>query len=156
MASRDKEASQFVETFMSEFHGRFGIFPRVSFSFQSPKYLMSLKELEEVVNELIKNDPIIRLPGCTVRSKNRQRELVIYRQCTFKIACEMEYGPSNIGMYFGKDHATVIYSRDTIYNLVGTGDKKVITTLSKIENELQKRIGTNGDVQPDDKGGINA
>lgn len=152
---RNKEASEVVKTFIAEFHARFGIFPRVNYSFDPTKFRMTLKELEDTVNSLIKKDESISVPGATLRIKKRQRELVIYRQCTFKLALDMGYGPSPISRHFGWDHSTVLYSGRNVKNLVSTKDKKLISILSKIENELQERFGTNGTIQPDDKSTVN-
>lgn len=151
-AKRDREAAEAVKTFIQEFHAKFGILPRVNYSFDLTKFKVTLAELEDAVNYLISKDPSIVIEGATVRTKKRLREIVVYRQAMFKIANEIGYGPTPISTYFGWNHATVIYSCKNVSNLIQSNDKKLVATLSKIENELEKRFGIRRDVQSDSKG----
>lgn len=143
---QSEEAIEFTRTFVKEFQAKFGILPRVHYSFDVRELKVTLEDLEKTVNHLIKKNPFISIQGATIRTKTRKRELVVYRQCIFKIACDVGYGPTSIANYFGWDHATVIYSCKSVRNLVSSNDKKLKTTLTTIENELQERFGDDGNV----------
>jgi chromosomal replication initiation ATPase DnaA len=145
------EAAEFARNFIKEFQSKFGILPRVNYSFDVKQLKISLSDLEEVINHLISKDPSIDIKGASIRTKTRLRELVMYRQCAFKIACEVGYGPSSIANYFGWDHATVIYACKTVRNLVASNDKKLTTTLTNIEDELEERFRVDGSIQPNSK-----
>jgi chromosomal replication initiation ATPase DnaA len=152
---KDKEAELHVKHFIKAFHEKFGIIPRVTYSFEKHTHNISINELEEAVNGLIHTDLNIDFPA-TIRTKNRKRELVLYRQCAFKIAIDLGYGCSLIGSYFGWDHATVIHSCKIIKELTNTRDSLAIKTLTKIENELEKRYGVNGILPSDSEAAIDA
>jgi hypothetical protein len=81
--------------------------------------------------------------GTTVpalKSPSRKRELVAVRQAL--MAIYLEYSSKSlkaIGDYFGgRDHTTVIHSKDTLKDLIDTGDPLATTTYSKIFQLVEK------------------
>ena len=141
---KNKSALTMIKNFNQSFYAKFGVFPRVIYSFDPAKIKITLEELKETVNDLISKDISVDIPKATLDMRSRKRGLVIYRQCTFKLARDMGYGLEHIGEYFnGYNHSTVIYAQNNIDMMVNNGDKSVIHTLTKIEDELEKRFGTN-------------
>ena len=57
-----------------------------------------------------------------VNMKTRERKIVLYRQmCHYLAAKNTKMSLAQIGLYFGgKDHATVLYSINTIESLINT------------------------------------
>lgn len=80
------------------------------------------------------------IPLCLVRKKTRKREVVECRQVICYL-CRIYTSSSlrSIGLYVGgKDHTTVIHSRDNIKDLIDTNNpvKDKIDTITKsLENE---------------------
>lgn len=150
-----EDAAEFVKKFSDEFYNTFGVYPIVNYSFDNLPYLISLNQLIEVLNDLILEDEEIS-NKLTVKNRTRKREIVMYRQCGFVVATRMNYGPSRIAEAFGFDHATVIHANRVINELIETRDKHTLIILNRIQNELKKRFGTDGNVQPHDRSGTNS
>ena len=147
------EISAFIEDFKKEFRSRFDIDPRVLWSynkdFSPPK--LTLTELEKITNTFVE-DPIF---ADGVKSKTRRKEIVILRQCMFKIARESGYTLTSIGSYFDFDHATILYSVTHVNNLLKTKDKLTISTLTNLQDAIDTYFRNIGDVQHDVEKGCN-
>ena len=63
------------------------------------------------------------------------------------IAHELGYGPTAISKHIGFGHATVIYSKKTIQNLLDCEDQLVTNLYHNIIYEYKKRYSDDGDVQ---------
>ena len=152
---KTREASEMVNDFISNFRAKFGVSARVSYSFTPIKYNITLQQLIKIIDILINEDIYIK-SKVSVKTKTRKREIVLYRQCAFRIAVELGYGPSITAEAFGFDHATIIHSNKVIQSLIDTRNKQAINILNNIENELKTRYGIVGNVQLNDEGGDNA
>lgn len=152
----EDEADQFIQDFSDKFYGKFGVYPRVTYSLKKGLVQLSLKDLEDIANHCIHVDLDVDIVGATIKTRTRQRTLVIYRQCIFKMARDIGYGLARIGHHFGYDHATVLYANKNINNLINCKDKQVIRVLTKIQDELEKRHRNDGDVQPDNQGRLDS
>lgn len=73
-----------------------------------------------------------------LRSKSRKRERVVARQLICYYAYNMRLATlNNIGLNLGgRDHTTVIHSKETIQNLIDTKDASIVQLIGKIENEI--------------------
>jgi chromosomal replication initiation ATPase DnaA len=144
----------FIEDFKREFRDKFDIDPKVLWSYnkeqQPPK--IDLRILEQAANSLLEDD--IFVDG--IKSKSRRKEVVMLRQCMFKIARESGYTLTSIGSYFDYDHATILYSVTHVNNLLKTKDKLTIVTLHKLQDVLEKQFRNDGDVQHDVEEGSNS
>jgi len=140
----EKEVETFINEFSDKFYGKFGIRPMVTYSSKVNLIGTNLIDLENVANYCIYRDLDIDITGASIKTRTRQRTLVIYRQCIFKMARDLGYGLARIGHHFGYDHATVLYATRNITNLVTCKDKQVIKILNKLQNELEKRYRNDG------------
>ncbi len=147
----EAEADQFIQEFSDRFYGKFGTYPRVTYSLTRDSKRLGLKDLEDVANHCIHTDLEVDITKATIKTRTRQRVLVIYRQCIFKMARDMGYGLAKIGGHFGYDHATVLYANRNITDLISSKDKQVLRVLTKLQDELEKRHRNDGDVQRDNQ-----
>jgi hypothetical protein len=138
-----------IEVFKDNFYNEYGITPFISYMIDK-NYIdnaVTLNELKDIANEL--------LPG-VMESKNRKKEYVVIRQIIFKIAAESGHSIMKIGKYFNKHHATVIYSKRNINNLIEIKDLIALKHFSNINYEIKKRRKPKGNIQPDYNTAINA
>lgn len=145
---RKKLIQNTIDKFVTKFYHHFGTIPQVivpEYTYRIPKTL-NLVQLESIANEIL-NNPLRYPQG--VRTRSRKRELVLVRQCMFKIARENGCGFASIGNHFGYDHATVIYSKTTIDTLVSGKNQEAINVLNKFKYVIQKSYGVDGNVQLD-------
>lgn len=82
-------------------------------------------------------DPVL------LRSRTRQKDIVVARQLFFTLLKTDDYGSlTTIGKLLGRDHATVLHSIKTIYNYIEVYDKKYypkikqVTDIYKLSNKL--------------------
>lgn len=150
---RDEQAAEFANSFSKEFFLKFGIVPSVFYTFKKMRYKVNLEGIVNTVEDVLKDDPEY-VPGHSIKSKLRKRYLVLHRQCAFRVALQAGYGPSIIGSAFNHNHATVIHGNKIIQQLLDSRDRQTAYILRTIENELEKRYGTEGDVQPHNGSGI--
>lgn len=133
------EAKQLTQEFINEFEAKYGIKPYVYYPENLKIPRTPLEYLEYAVNAVLfelDTDP----KG--IRNKTRDGVVLMHRQIAFYLSIKMGYSLSLIGRYFGWNHATVIHSRKVVDNYIHTKNKKFIVIYNKIENELQKRYGT--------------
>jgi len=152
----EKEIEAFITEFSDLFYGKFGMYPSVTYASKANLIKVTLKDIEDIANYLLSLDLDVTIPKATIKTRTRHRILVIYRQCVFKMARDLGYGFSRIGIHFGYDHATVLYANKNIKNLIATRDKQVIRVLTKLEDELKKRIGSDGIFSSDSETKIDA
>ena len=108
---------------------------------------VDIKLLEDITNDICERLYPEKYPQ-GIRQKIRDRELVVLRQCFFKIALNMGYSLSNIGLYLGFNHATVIHGNKVITSLIDTANSQVVFNYNLILNELKERSRANADIQP--------
>ena len=87
------------------------------------------------INELIKcadtvTDPILFPDG--IKTKRRNRYLVVRRQVVCVIARKMRYTCESIADELGIDHATVIHAGHVVDALIKTGDQQMIDAYNDI------------------------
>lgn len=145
---RELQVKEFINSFCQEFQVKFGITPSVYYSFQKSRYKITLEQLIDVANDVLRHDPEY-VEGHTIQTKSRMRYLVLYRQCVFRLGFEAGYGSTIIGLSCNHSHATVIHGARIFQELLETKDKQTISILKCIEYELEKRYGFEGNVQPD-------
>lgn len=158
--SVEKEVRDMVLLFKKEFFEKFGVYPDVYYNLladeSESRKLVSLKSLEELVNETYDT----MFPGhCHnggIRTKHRKREIVLFRQIFFVIGLDLGFGPSYLGCFLNFDHATVIHSRKAIKNLLDSNDKDTITYYTSVKNAFKKRFSYDGNVLQNSGSGLDA
>jgi hypothetical protein len=134
----NEEAQADIEAFAKIFYKKYNLYPTVSFYIDRGKIeSLPIYFIENTVNAILLN--ITSDLKITIKTKRRFKMLNMYRQCTFKIMCDMGYTLYAIGKYFGFNHATVLHARDTVSDYIKLNDTEIIITLNHINNELQKR-----------------
>lgn len=107
----------------------------------------ALKEHTKDTVEQIDSDKIIstvseyfHIPSSDIIGKKKNKEIVEARMVAVYLICEMLNLPLvTIGQIFGgRDHTTIMYSRDKISNMIST-DKDMKTTIEDIKSSLKCR-----------------
>jgi len=77
------------------------------------------------------------ISSALIKSKSRKREIVIPRQIAmYFMWLKNIYSYKEIGIYFNRDHSTVVYSKDTVKDLMDM-DKKYNRKIIEIERLLE-------------------
>lgn len=156
----DSEAAdKMIREFSQKFFERFDIYPAVIYT-NNKIYTVKtgLLPLEQLVNELLIEriiaDPDLfdKLKDRGIKTRIRNRTVVIYRQIFVKVAHDLGYGPSVIANHLGFDHATAIHSTKTINNLLDIKDPQIVLIYTQISNAYKKRFSNDGDVQSHGEG----
>jgi chromosomal replication initiation ATPase DnaA len=132
-----KEAEETIDLFKKKFYGKYGVWPIVTFAIAEPKLKVnSFAEAEDIVNTIMN-----KREGHThkIRDRVRMRSVVEYRQVLFKILSDLGYTFTSIADHFGYDHATVIYSKNSIEKLLETKNYRIINIVTILENELKEQ-----------------
>lgn len=132
-----KEAEESIELFKKKFYSKYGAWPIVTFAISEPKLKVnSFAEAEDIVNNIMH-----KREGHThcIRDRIRIRSVVEYRQVLFKILSDLGYSCTSIAAHFGYDHATVIYSRRSIEQLLDAKNYRIINIVTLLENELKEQ-----------------
>ena len=97
---------------------------------------VSIESITKIVSDHLK------VPVSSILGKARQRNIVQARQLSMYFSKKMAMKPLTvIGQAFGgKDHSTVIYSCDTVENLMET-DKLFQDLVNKLEKIISKSLG---------------
>lgn len=146
---RKKTGIEAIRDFKAYFLKEFGLELIVIIS--SPKnkhFKVDLVVLEEITNKILHD----MFPGKYpegIKKKIRKREIVSLRFCFFKVALEMGYSLTSIGLYLGFDHATVLHGNRTATNLMDTMNSQIILNYNLILNGLKERSRDDADVQSD-------
>lgn len=139
-----------IDEFIGDFYVRFNILLSIKCPTGEERVMLPLREYELLVEDVISKDP--NFPEDLVvkgilRNRSRKRDLVTYRQCAFKIAFDMGYGPSAIATHFHWDHATMIHAKRTIRDLLDARNKEIIKIHQGINDALEERLGIEGNVK---------
>lgn len=138
-------ATEEVLRFSKEFYLRFGVYPTVLYSLNKDKpRAVTLPELEEIVNNMMEKDIG---PEYKVKTKTRLRDVVSYRQLTFKILYDMGYTITAISKYFGFNHATILYSKSHADDFLQLNDSKFLNIYNSIIYEINQKNGIDDLIQ---------
>lgn len=139
-----KEANDDINKFCIEFYKKYNLFPFISFrTIQDKRETLSMSYVEFIVNQLLQQETLDA--SLNVKLKRRYKLLIAYRQCMFKILYEMGYSLSNIGRFFGFDHASVLHSKNEILKYLDLKDNLIVRINSEIINELENQKSRNVD-----------
>lgn len=143
----EEEIEEYVLSFKREFRKKFGTVPRVTYHLLdfSPLPVRSLKDIEKVADQLIISDKDMR-KGTNIKTKRRHRNLILLRQCVFKIAKKEGYTVKSIGLHFGFTHGTVIHGCKTVDRLISVHDYQMMTVFNTLQNAIKNKYGHDGDV----------
>lgn len=150
----DKEINKFVKEFKHKFYTNFGFVPQVYYDRDQDIPVIGPYELADLGQEIIDKDPELGPYKLNIRDRSRKRELVIFRQCCYKIARVQGFSLKSIGQAFGRDHATVLYGTNVISTLLEVNDYEVVKIYSNIKHEIKKKYGFDGDVEPHNREGL--
>lgn len=114
MTPDETEAKEFTDKFISEFINKFGTIPKVFYNFKTLKKAIDLRNLERAVNNYFKETYPMYYTDAGIRRKNRKGKLILMRQLFYKLSHEMGYNKTEIGIFLGFDHATVIHGINCI------------------------------------------
>ena len=146
-------ANYMIRKFKDEYESMFGIRPRVIVNENiGPKpMVVTMSTLETLCSKhLIESNADWPCPE-GIRTKGRHAKLALYRQMFYKLAADFGYGPSEVGHYLGFHHATALYGRRHIEELLDVKDPDVTKTYCLLMYELKERHGAARDVQSDDE-----
>lgn len=144
-----KSAKRDVDLFKEWFNKKYGVNPRIIYTFPSKRPLHSLRELIDIINQIIKNNPYEYDAECgDIEIPSREEMIVLYRHLYFYIAHNWGYKLIDIGrgLRKTKHHATVLHGIRRIEEQIEIGDKKVITKLNLVLHAIEEKLGTDGNV----------
>lgn len=98
---------------------------------------IALKELIQVVDQDLKRSYPQRYPN-GLKTKNRDKGIVIKRQYLFKIGRDMGLSYEQIGAEFEMNHATVVYGVRTINNMLEVGNSEVRKIVMEVESLIKQ------------------
>lgn len=150
----EKEILKFIKEFKHKFYTNFGFVPQVYYDKDHDIPVIGPYELADLGQEIIDNDPELSQYKFKIRDRSRKRELVIFRQCCYKISRVQGFSLTSIGQAFGRDHATVMYGIKVIETLLDVNDFEVVKIYSNIKHEIKKKYGFDGDVEPHNRKGL--
>lgn len=81
---------------------------------------------------------VFNVPASKLRSKNRHREVALGRQVGMTIAYEAGLTCREIGDYFNKNHSTIFYARETVYNLAANGTPRERSQIKAVLDRFSK------------------
>jgi len=154
---RKTDAAIYVKRFIAVFHKKFGVVPSVMYSLDEEENipLISLNDLEKTVDSLISKDVLLKdIVNISVKSRSRKKRVMIFRQCTFKVATLMGYTYTAIGRHFEYDHSSIIYSCNTITGLLESGYSDILTIYTLIKDEIKEKFGDDGSLQSNTEGEV--
>lgn len=107
-----------------------------------PRVIIGNQYFNEWVEKLfqaIKNST--GYPVHEIRSRSRERGLVIVRQCAYKLIYESHFKPSykQVGRFFHRDHSTIIHGINTVNNDLKNIDE-VRNTMNLIKQALNNNL----------------
>ena len=147
MKETEKQIELFIEKFKESFHRNFGTVPHVFYDKTKEIPVISLSKLLTLMQDIVDNDPILSSLNIKIKSKSRKREVVLYRQCCFKIARLQGFTLDTIGKTFAVNHSTVLYGIRCIDNLLEVNDYDALHIYTKIKHEIKKKYGYDGNVE---------
>lgn len=150
---QETEINIYIEQFKKEFHKKFGIIPTVGCRYVKPTAI-TLERMEILTNKVLRTMAIANKCSHGIRTKVRFKELIILRQCMFKIVRDMGYSSVHIAEFYGFNHATVLYSCNVINNMTQTKDELLIPILNKLKNVIEEEYGYDGDVSDHNRSGL--
>jgi len=113
----------------------------------------SRKDINELIitfNELIElNKSYFKCENPRLELKNRERELILYRQIYYYIAFKWGYTKSKIGALLNQDHTTVVHGINQLRNKIEIKDKLITNKFNYIYNVISTKFGVDGDVSYD-------
>lgn len=147
-----EELGNLITKFVKDFYDLTGVNPIISYpNSEKEENKVNLWDLETLVNDVFyKHFPDL-YDSKGIRSRNRKRIRVTFRQIYMKMAVqEYYYSLSRTANHLGFDHATVIHAKRTINNLLQTNDKDTVLIYNLIKNAEKERFRNDGDVQQND------
>lgn len=153
MTEYDKKVMMYeeIEDFKKKFFNKFEVKLNIGYPIEPIAYRENFKFLENLGNQLLKEKGIFNRYPEGIKTKNRERPLVLVRSCIYKVASEMGYGCTEIGRHFGFDHATVIHGVALIGDLSDTNDAEVLKLLTTIKNECKNKHRNDPDIKSDNQ-----
>lgn len=147
--SKQEEINKFIDAFILECKERFDIVPLITIQYKLDKSIRSipLSEIIRIVNNKLFVDNPKYFP-LGIKTKGRDKVLVLYRYIYFVIARNLKYGLKEIAESVDKDHATVLHGIKQIKNLLETGLYADVTDpYNDCTKEINERIFGPGSVQ---------
>lgn len=145
-----RRANIIVRRFQEDFYKIFGAYPVVTYHLSSePLPRLDLFVLEDLINLVYQTNHPKLYTSKGIRTRVRKRDIVIYRQVFFYLAQALGHGPKHASQHLGFNHATAIYSRENIKNLLDAGDTEVTRIFNNVIYEYKKRFSNDGAIQQD-------
>lgn len=127
-----------VTTFITDFYSRFGTAPKVIVNYEKNVPILSLGELETIINMQLEEDypEIFKkiTEGKGIRFKTRKNRVVIFRNIFFTLSNEYGHPLTTTGDHLGYNHCSVHYGKSAVKNSDDLWQK---TLIEKIETRIQ-------------------
>jgi hypothetical protein len=108
---------------------------------------MALVDLLKIANACLFNAEQYKVYPDGIKTKTRERIVVIHRYCFIHIARRMHYRNTSIMKFLEWDHATGIHAEKTVKSLLESKDYELATALDCMYGEIKRQSGNDGDVQ---------
>lgn len=155
----DVGMNKFVNQFKNLFKSYYGKEYKLKMTIHKkpvPVIPPTLGEIETCVNTILWKNPGLSIPE-GIKTKTRNRVVVLHRQCFFYIGACMGYSEWKMGDFLGKfNHSTVNHSKCTIQDFLEIKDTYVKNLINDIKNELKEKFGYDRSIQYHSPKSINA
>jgi hypothetical protein len=147
---KEQELNKFIDDFILDCKNKFDVVPLVSIQYKVNKNFrcIPLSEIIRIVNNqlYVNNSKYFPLG---IRTKGRDKVLVLYRYIYYTIARNLSYTLKEIAESVNKNHASVLHGIRQIKNLLETGINADVTDpYNDCTKEINERISGTGSVQP--------
>lgn len=150
----ESDILQFKESFVV----KHGIEPIVIFRDPDKDVIsgMALVDLLKIANACLFSVENYKVYPEGIKTKTRERIVVIYRYCFIHIARRMHYRNTSIMKFLGWDHATGLHAEKTAKALLDSKNYEFATALECMYGEIKRQSGNDGDVQSNPQTGTDS
>lgn len=119
---RKRLSTKLIDNFIEEYHHKIGIRPVVSVPRKYSKKILSLEELEAVINRFIPDNIKKNFP--TIKNKNRTQFMADLRKIyAFLGHVEYKYTASAVARHIGQDHSTVLHNKEQFVKMINSDEQ---------------------------------
>lgn len=133
-----KDAERYIKRFKKRFKKKFSAKIEIKYTFTESINsielpLIELDQLKEIVDEHLKSNT----GHNTILCESRLQEIALYRHIFCKIARDMDYQWTIVGVFLNRTHASIINGHNKITNCLFIKDKKITKMYSEIISHIK-------------------
>lgn len=133
-----KDAEGYIKRFKKRFNKKFSAKIEIKYTFiesvnsiELP--LLELEQLQEIVDSYLKSNT----GHDTILSESRLGKIALYRHIFCKLAREMDYQWTTVGVFLNRTHASIINGHKKITNCLLIKDKEITKMYTEIISHIK-------------------